>query len=80
MEDLPNRLSRGEQAEVALIREIEEELRMHTTVRRSLGALEPAWLEDPLKNREIGLQFEIEVEELELDQPPESVEPHLESL
>jgi 8-oxo-dGTP pyrophosphatase MutT (NUDIX family) len=73
-------IERGERAEAALAREIEEELGMRPTIKRFLGAAEHAWPEDTRANHEINLLFEVEIDGLNPPQPPASLEPHLEFL
>jgi len=73
-------IEKRESAKQALVREIQEELGMCPTIQRFLGAVEHAWPEDTLTNHEINLLFEVEIEGLTSDEPPASLEPHLEFL
>ena len=73
-------IEKRESAKQALVREIQEELGVCPTIKRFLGAVEHAWLEDTLTNHEINLVFEVEIEGLVSDAPPTSLEPHLEFL
>jgi 8-oxo-dGTP pyrophosphatase MutT (NUDIX family) len=68
----------GESAEVALVREIEEEFGRQATIRRFLGAVEHAWADNGQHHHEINLLFEVEVPGLRADQPPASQESHIE--
>ncbi len=71
----------GERAELALVREIAEEIGMPAAVQRFVGAVEGYYVEkDRGSHHEINLVFEVNVPELASDQPPLSREPHLEFL
>jgi 8-oxo-dGTP pyrophosphatase MutT (NUDIX family) len=70
----------GEAAQVALTREIEEELGVSATEARFVGAVEHGWVADDQENAEINLLFELTVPGLDADVPPISLEPHLEFL
>jgi 8-oxo-dGTP diphosphatase len=68
----------GESAEVALSREIEEELGKKAVVKRFIGALEWLWVENGQNNHEINLIFEMTIDGLDAKKPPQSNECHLE--
>jgi 8-oxo-dGTP diphosphatase len=68
----------GEKAEVALIREIGEEIGEKGTVKQFIGAVEAIWRENDRENHEINLIFEVDIPNLDPSQPPESRESHLE--
>jgi 8-oxo-dGTP pyrophosphatase MutT (NUDIX family) len=71
-------IGQGEKADVALIREIHEEMGLKATVKRFIGAVEHAWPENTLENHEINLVFEVEIPDLKSDVVPKSLEDHLE--
>ena len=68
----------GEKAEVALTREILEETGMQALVKRFIGAVECAWVENDQPNHEIDLVFEVEASGLDPDEPQQFHESHLE--
>lgn len=68
----------GEKAELALIREIAEELRKKAIVKRFVGAVECAWAENSQDHHEVNLVFEVGIPELDSSVPPQSQEAHLE--
>ena len=68
----------GESAELALAREIAEEIGGKALVKRFLGAVEWVWSENGQDNHEINLLFEVVVDGLDAGAPPRSMEPHLE--
>ncbi len=68
----------GEKADLALVREIQEEIGLKATVKRFVGAVEYAWPKDSLENHEINLLFEVEIPNLKSDVVPLSLEDHLE--
>jgi 8-oxo-dGTP pyrophosphatase MutT (NUDIX family) len=68
----------GEKAELALTREIEEELGEKAIIRQFIGAVECAWGENGLGNHEINLLFEVQIPDLDPSAPPASQESHLE--
>ena len=68
----------GEKAEVALVREIHEEIGLNANINRFVGAVEHIWPEDTLDNHEINLIFEIEVPDIDPAVAPQSLEGHLE--
>ncbi len=70
----------GEKAEVALIREIGEEIGLQASVKAFIGAVEAGWTEGDQEHHEICLLFELTVPELDSDRPPQSREAHLEFL
>lgn len=67
----------GEPAEVALIREIKEELGLTATVKRFVGAVEASWSENGEPQHEINLLFEVSIPDLDSTIPPASKESHL---
>jgi 8-oxo-dGTP pyrophosphatase MutT (NUDIX family) len=71
-------IDRGERAESALTREIEEELGKEALVKHFVGAVEHMWVERGREQHEINLIFEVEVPGLETGFNPESLEAHLE--
>jgi len=73
-------IERGERAEAALVRELQEEIGLEPVVGQFLGAVEHVWPQDVRDNHEINLLFEIEIDRLNSNRPPESLEPHLEFL
>ncbi len=70
----------GERAELALVREIAEEIGMLASVQRFVGAVEGFYDENNGPHHEINLVFEVDVPVLSSDRPPLSREPHLEFL
>jgi 8-oxo-dGTP diphosphatase len=68
----------GESAELALVREIAEEIGQEAVVKRFIGAVECLWSENGQTNHEINLIFEVVVSGLNARMPPLSKEPHLE--
>jgi 8-oxo-dGTP diphosphatase len=68
----------GESAQVALQREIEEEVGEVATVKRFIGAVECTWVANGQANHEINLVFEVEIQDLDPAKPPTAREPHLE--
>jgi len=73
-------ISMGESAELALIREIEEEIGKAAVVKRFVGSVDAAWTKDGEDQHEINLLFEITIPELNSNVPPASKESHLEFL
>jgi 8-oxo-dGTP pyrophosphatase MutT (NUDIX family) len=71
-------IANGEKAEIALTREIEEEIGKKATVKGFVGAVEHGWTENNQYNHEINLVFEIAVPGLDSSKPPQSLEGHLE--
>jgi 8-oxo-dGTP diphosphatase len=67
-----------EQAEVALIREIKEEIGKKAVIKGFVGAVEAGWQEQEQTNHEINLIFEVAVSDLDSSLPPDSLEDHLE--
>ena len=70
----------GEPADLALIREIEEEMGKTAMVKQFVGAVEAAWTENGKDQHEINLLFEISIHGINLGVPPASKESHLEFL
>jgi len=70
----------GERADVALVREIYEEIGMKAVVKRFVGVVEHVYPEDRLDNHEINLIFEAQIPELDSSKPLKSLEGHLEFL
>lgn len=70
----------GERAELALAREIAEEIGVPAAVQRFVGAVEGFYNESNGPHHEINLVFEVDVSGLSADQSPLSREPHLEFL
>ena len=70
----------GESAELALIREIEQEIGKTAMVKQFIGAVEAAWTENGEDQHEINLLFEISIQGLDPSAPPASKESHLEFL
>lgn len=70
----------GEPAEMALVREIKEELGVSVWVRQLLGVLEHSWRNGNDLHHELNLVFAIECKELSSEQVPISKESHLEFL
>jgi 8-oxo-dGTP pyrophosphatase MutT (NUDIX family) len=68
----------GEKAELALLREIEEEIGEKAIVKQFIGAVECSWHEDDQGHHEINLLFEVQVPDLDSSEPPASQESHLE--
>ncbi len=67
-----------EKAEVALLREIAEELGENAVVIRFIGAVESRFTEFDQIHHEINLLFEVDIPNLDAMQSPASKEPHLE--
>jgi 8-oxo-dGTP diphosphatase len=67
----------GEKADVALIREIHEEIRETAIVKQFIGAVECTWTENDQDNHEINLVFELFIPNLDSSKPPVSQESHL---
>jgi 8-oxo-dGTP pyrophosphatase MutT (NUDIX family) len=70
----------GEKAEAALLREIREEIGLDAAVKKFVGAVECAYVNNGQANHEIDLLFELEVPGLMANEPPISQETHLEFL
>lgn len=70
----------GEKAEVALEREIAEEIGEKATIKQFIGAVECTWSENGQDNHEIDLVFEVDIPNLDVSKPPRSREAHLEFL
>jgi 8-oxo-dGTP diphosphatase len=68
----------GEKAEVALVREIEEEIGKKAIIKQFIGAVECSWHENDQGHHEINLLFEVQVPDLDPSEPPASQESHLE--
>ena len=68
----------GEKAELALIREIWEELGKKATIKRFIGAVECVWSENDQDHHEVNLVFEVGVPNLDTYVPPMSKEAPLE--
>ena len=68
----------GESAELALAREIEEEIGRKAVARHFIGAVEWLWTKDGQANHEINLIFEVAIDGLDARKPPRSKESHLE--
>ena len=68
----------GEKAELALLREIEEEIGKKSIIKQFVGALECSWMENGQGNHEIDLLFEVQIPDLDSSHPPVSQESHLE--
>jgi 8-oxo-dGTP pyrophosphatase MutT (NUDIX family) len=68
----------GEKAELALCREIAEEMGHKAFVKRFIGAVECVWAENNRENHEINLVFEVGVPALDTRVSPPSQETHLE--
>ncbi|MBC5637271.1 NUDIX domain-containing protein [Ornithinibacillus sp. BX22] len=67
----------GESAKDALVREIREELGMRCTVGEFLGLVEHKWMNQGILNCEINQLFNIEMEDLAMENP-QSIEEHIE--
>jgi len=67
----------GEPAELALIREIKEEIGITATVKRFVVAVEASWSENGEPQHEINLLFEVSIPDLDSTIPPASKESHL---
>ncbi|MEN2467298.1 NUDIX domain-containing protein [Ornithinibacillus sp. FSL M8-0202] len=59
----------GESAKDALVREIREELGMRCTVGEFLGLVEHKWMNQGILNCEINQLFNIEMEDLAMENP-----------
>ncbi|MDQ7840556.1 MAG: NUDIX domain-containing protein [bacterium] len=68
----------GEPAEVALARELQEELGIVAEIGRFLGAIEHAWDDAHGRSHELNLVFEVTWPGLDKPAPVRSAEPHLE--
>ncbi len=68
----------GEKAELALAREIEEEIGKKAIIKQFIGAVECSWIENEQANHEINLLFEVLVPDLDSGEAPVSQESHLE--
>jgi 8-oxo-dGTP diphosphatase len=68
----------GEKAELALAREIEEEIEKKVIIKQFVGAVECSWFENDLGNHEINLLFEVQIPDLDTSESPASLESHLE--
>ena len=68
----------GEKAELALMREIEEEIGKKAIIKQFIGAVECSWFENDQGNHEINLLFEVQIPNLDSSEPPASQESHLE--
>ncbi len=68
----------GESLKYALARELKEELGIEITVGRYLGAIEHAWEDADGNNHEISHFFQVASAGMKSDQPPESLENHIE--
>lgn len=68
----------GESAKEALVREIEEELSIASTVVNFIGLVEHKWEKKGILNCEINQIFEVKSEELKTSDNPKSSEAHLE--
>lgn len=68
----------GEKAELALVREIEEEIGKKAIIKQFVGAVECSWVENDQGNHEIDLLFEVQIPDLDSSAPPTSQESHLE--
>ncbi|MFS0672075.1 NUDIX domain-containing protein [Ornithinibacillus sp. 179-J 7C1 HS] len=68
----------GESAKDALEREIVEELGLRCTVKKFLGLVEHKWLKKGHMNCEINQLFLVEMEEVPVDENPQSKEDHIE--
>ncbi len=68
----------GEKAELALIREIDEEIGKNSVVKRFIGAVESTWIEHEQGNHEVNLLFEVQIAGLDSNMPLVSRESHLE--
>jgi len=70
----------GEGAELALEREIQEELGKACAVKKFLGAIENSWVEGDARHHEINLIFEVDVPDLDPQSAVASQEKHIEFL
>jgi 8-oxo-dGTP diphosphatase len=68
----------GEKAELALLREIEEEIGEKAIIKQFIGAVECSWLENDQGNHEINLLFQVQIPDLDSSKSPASQESHLE--
>jgi 8-oxo-dGTP diphosphatase len=68
----------GEKAELALVREIKEEIGEKAIIKQFIGAVECCWIENDQGNHEINLLFEVHIPDLDSSEPPVSCESHLE--
>ncbi len=68
----------GESAPIALVREIQEEIGVHSSVKSFLGVIENSWSEEEILQHEINLIFEVDIPELVSNKPITSREDHLE--
>jgi 8-oxo-dGTP diphosphatase len=68
----------GERAELALARELAEEIGKQAITKQFIGAVEWLWTDNNQTNHEINLIFEAVVPGLDSDEPPRSQESHLE--
>ena len=68
----------GESAKDALAREIDEELGVNCVVGNFLGLVEHKWKNKGIVNYEINQVFEIQCDELNINQNPKSMESHIE--
>lgn len=68
----------GEPAEIALARELQEELAISVEVGRFLGAVEHAWDDAHGPNHELNLVFKVTWPGLDKPAPVRPAEPHLE--
>lgn len=71
-------ITKGEKAEAALVREIEEEIGEKAIVKQFIGAVEAAWSENDKHHYEINLVFEVDIPNIDPGEPPRSLEGHLE--
>ena len=67
----------GESAEMALLREIAEEIGQKAVIKGFVGAVEWLWSENDQTNHEINLIFEVAMDGLDTSKPLPSKEPHL---
>ena len=67
-----------EGAREALEREIDEELGVHSSAGRFLGAVENSFMQHGERHCEINLLFDLAIDELTPDTKPESQEDHIE--
>jgi 8-oxo-dGTP pyrophosphatase MutT (NUDIX family) len=68
----------GEKAELALIREVKEELGYDIKIDSFIGAVEHIWVENNNKHHEVNLVFDVNISEINADAVPKSLESHLE--
>ncbi|MEW6359012.1 MAG: NUDIX domain-containing protein [Planctomycetota bacterium] len=71
-------IRKGEKAEAALIREVEEETGQKAAVKKFIGAVEHVWTEHDQANHEINLVFELAATGFNTNTPVKSQEDHLE--